>query len=64
MASTSLNIKSGVKLNNGTSIPLLGLGVYASSTCRQACLTAFDVGYRQIDTAQLYDNEKDVGVRL
>ena len=59
----NLNIKSSVKLNNGTTIPLLGLGVYASSTCTKACLTAFDEGYRQIDTAQLYKNEREVGVR-
>ena len=57
-----LTLKTTVPLNDGTSIPLLGLGVYASSTCEKACLTAFDEGYRHIDTAQLYGNEHDVGV--
>ncbi len=59
----SLNIESKCPLNDGSKIPCLGLGVYASSTCLKACLTSFDEGYRQIDTAQLYGNEAEVGVR-
>ena len=57
-----LSIETTVTLNNDTTIPQLGLGVFNSSTCRDACLKAFDDGYRHIDTAQLYDNEEEVGV--
>lgn len=57
-----LGIGTTVTLNNGTTIPQLGLGVFNSSTCKDACLKAFDDGYRHIDTAQLYDNEEEVGV--
>jgi diketogulonate reductase-like aldo/keto reductase len=59
----SFNIQSECSLNDGTKIPYLGLGVYACSTCLKACLTSFEEGYRQIDTAQLYENEAEVGVR-
>ena len=58
----SLTIDINLELNNGTSIPALGLGVAASSTTTKACLASFDEGYRQIDTAQLYGNETEVGV--
>ena len=58
-----LSIETTVTLNNGTTIPQLGLGVFNSSTCRDACIKAFDNGYRHIDTAQLYGNEEEVGVR-
>lgn len=57
-----LSIETTVTLNNGTTIPQLGLGVFNSSTCKDACLKALDDGYRHIDTAQLYDNEEEVGV--
>ena len=59
---SALSIETTVTLNNGTTIPLLGLGVFNSSTCKDACLKALDDGYRHIDTAQLYDNEEEVGV--
>lgn len=59
----SLNITSNCVLNDGTKIPYLGLGVFASSACAKACRTSFDEGYRHIDTAQLYGNEAEVGVR-
>ena len=45
-------------------IPLLGLGVWQipdGGECRDVVLQAFDVGYRHIDTAQIYGNESDVG---
>lgn len=51
------------KLNNGIEIPQLGLGVYLTkpSECVDACLNAFEAGYRHIDTASMYGNEKEVG---
>ena len=58
----SLDIRSTCPLDDGIHIPYLGLGVYDSSTCTEACLTSFDEGYRHVDTAQLYGNEAEVGV--
>lgn len=50
-------------LNNGTSIPQLGFGVFQiePEDTRQAVLTALETGYRHIDTAEMYGNEKEVG---
>jgi diketogulonate reductase-like aldo/keto reductase len=44
-------------------IPRLGFGVYGSrnNQCVQSCLRALESGYRHIDTAQCYSNEKEVG---
>ena len=44
-------------------IPLLGYGTYplTGAECRDGVAMALDLGLRHIDTAQLYDNEKDVG---
>lgn len=49
--------------NSSVQIPRLGFGVYRSPTtqCVQSCLTALQAGYRHIDTAQFYMNEKEVG---
>ncbi len=45
------------------SIPQLGFGVYQvpPEDTKKATLTALEVGYRHIDTAQMYGNEKGVG---
>lgn len=55
-----------IALNNGVSIPQLGFGVYQvrPEETKAATLTAFEVGYRHIDTAQMYRNEKGVGEAL
>lgn len=53
-----------IKLNNGVDMPLVGLGVYKMDTpaeCEKAIITAIEAGYRHIDTATLYGNEKAVG---
>jgi len=44
-------------------IPQFGLGVFLANgpDCKQAVLWALDAGYRHIDTARAYDNEKQVG---
>jgi len=55
------------KLNNGVGIPRLGLGVYQSppgQVTQQAVEYALKIGYRHIDTARIYNNEKDVGTAL
>lgn len=52
-----------ITLNNGVEIPQLGFGVYQISpdTVREATLAAVDAGYRHVDTAAAYANEKGVG---
>jgi 2,5-diketo-D-gluconate reductase A len=52
-----------ITLHDGTSIPQIGLGVWqvADDVATDACLTAFECGYRHIDTAALYGNEEGVG---
>lgn len=52
-----------VTLNNGVEMPILGFGVYQipQEETKHAVLDAIDVGYRSIDTAQSYFNEKEVG---
>jgi diketogulonate reductase-like aldo/keto reductase len=57
-------LKSTVKLNNGVSMPLLGLGVYLmrpGTETYQAVRAALETGCRLVDTASLYGNEEDVG---
>ena len=53
-----------VVLNNGLKMPKLRLGVYQITDefeCRNTVESALDIGYRLIDTAQAYHNEKFVG---
>ena len=62
-----MGIDQTVTLNNGVEIPVLGLGVWQAQTgneCRQAVLWALEAGYRHIDTARIYGNEKDVGAAI
>jgi len=50
-------------LNNGQAIPQLGFGVFQidPADTRRATLAALEVGYRHIDTAEMYGNEQGVG---
>jgi 2,5-diketo-D-gluconate reductase A len=50
-------------LNNGVEIPVLGFGVYQTPPAEtiDAVLVALDTGYRHIDTAAAYGNEREVG---
>ncbi len=52
-----------ITLNNGVEIPQLGFGVFQipPEDTREAVRTALEVGYRHIDTAEMYGNEKGVG---
>ncbi|WP_432159565.1 aldo/keto reductase [Streptomyces sp. NRRL F-5630] len=52
-----------ITLNNGVEIPQLGFGVFQipPEKTKEATLSALDVGYRHIDTAEMYGNEKEVG---
>src|SRR5262249_9546106 len=48
---------------NGAKIPLHGLGTWElrGRTCARIVERALRLGYRHIDTAELYDNEREVG---
>ncbi|MDE0118749.1 MAG: aldo/keto reductase [Bdellovibrionales bacterium] len=48
---------------NGTKVPKLGFGTWLikGPKCVKAVRTALDIGYRHIDTAQIYRNESEVG---
>lgn len=52
-----------IKLNNGVDIPILGYGTFQipSSIAEECVLNALNVGYRMIDTAAAYFNEKEIG---
>jgi len=54
-------------LNNGISIPAIGLGVFRvedAKTAQEAVEMALSVGYRHIDTAMIYGNEEAVGLAI
>ncbi|MDT5293076.1 MAG: 2,5-diketo-D-gluconate reductase [Mycobacterium sp.] len=52
-----------IELNTGARIPQLGFGVFQipPKETAKAVKTALDIGYRHIDTAEMYGNEKEVG---
>ena len=57
-------LNSTFQLNDGRRIPVLGLGTWplvSGGECERACSCAIQHGYRQLDTADLYGNEEDVG---
>lgn len=49
-----------------TAVPALGLGTYLlkGNTCIEITKAALEMGYRHIDTAQLYENEAEVGTAI
>lgn len=58
-----MNTQSYTVLNNGNKMPLLGLGVYKmhGHEAEEAVTTALEIGYRLVDTAASYGNEKEIG---
>lgn len=53
-----------IELNDGNKIPQFGMGVFmvpAGDTTKRACMDALKLGYRHIDTAHAYQNERSVG---
>lgn len=60
-------MKKEITLNNGLKMPVLGFGVFQIpdfEECKQAVLTALKQGYRLIDTAAAYGNERAVGAAI
>jgi 2,5-diketo-D-gluconate reductase A len=55
-----------IELNDGKSIPQLGFGVFQipPAETAEAVSTALEAGYRHIDTAEMYGNERGVGEAL
>lgn len=56
-----------ITLNNGTKIPQFGMGVFMvpeGEATKSACLEALKLGYRHIDTAHAYQNERSVGAAV
>ena len=61
---SNLNINSKIVLNNEIKMPVIGLGTYLSEEggeVSNAVKWALEAGYRLIDTAMTYNNEKGVG---
>ena len=63
----TLTIESRIKLNDGMTMPLFGLGVWrleSGKETRDAVSYALELGYKHVDTASMYNNEEDVGVAI
>ena len=55
-----------MKLNNGLEIPQIGVGTWTlcGETARQNVCLALQAGFRHVDTAQMYENESEVGLGI
>src|SRR5471032_2686459 len=51
---------------SGANIPVLGFGTYGMSgvSLQNVLVAAFRLGFRHVDTAQIYQNEQDVGASI
>ena len=60
-----MDLRSVFTLNNGLEIPAVGLGTFqgdqGNSKVKEAVLQALKLGYRHIDGANAYGNEKEIG---
>src|ERR671928_1160853 len=61
-----MNAVPNILLNDGSTIPQLGFGVFLiePKDTAKAVSEALEIGYRHIDTAEMYGNEKEVGEAL
>ena len=61
-----MSVVPGITLNDGNTIPQLGFGVFQiePEETAEAVREAIAVGYRHIDTAEMYGNEREVGEGL
>lgn len=62
----SSNLAATITLHNGIKMPRLGLGVWQcpGPVATKAVKAALALGYRHIDTAMIYGNEKEVGAAI
>jgi diketogulonate reductase-like aldo/keto reductase len=59
-----MDLRSSVELNNGLAIPWVGFGVFQvppGEVTYRSVTMALEAGYRHVDTASIYGNEKSVG---
>lgn len=63
MAPTNFSLSTRIPLSNGLSIPQIHLGVYLMTgrEASSAVIWALQAGYRAVDSAQMYRNERDCG---
>jgi 2,5-diketo-D-gluconate reductase A len=63
---TSTSMIPDITLNNGVTIPQLGYGIWQVARDQTAALVghAFDAGYRHVDGAAAYGNERELGQAL
>lgn len=64
---TRMDISTTTTLNNGTEMPVVGLGTYLSDDgeeVQHAVQWALEAGYRAIDTASMYKNEEGIGAAV
>jgi Aldo/keto reductases, related to diketogulonate reductase len=64
---THMTTIKNIKLNNGVLMPMEGFGVYQIkdlAKAQDAVQSALKLGYRSIDTAQVYGNETAVGAAV
>jgi len=63
MARVSANATAPAVEAQGARIPLVGLGTWElrGRACARVVEQALRLGYRHIDTAEMYDNEREVG---
>lgn len=62
-----MKLTATLRMNNGLEIPRVGLGVWQAPRGEQtqsAVRDALSLGYRHIDTARIYGNERDVGIAV
>lgn len=67
MTDNKLSSKSCVTLHNGVKMPIIGFGTWKilpNSKAQRVVGEAFDAGYRYVDTARIYLNEKGVGAAI
>ncbi|TPG36855.1 aldo/keto reductase [Mycolicibacterium hodleri] len=66
MASPPNPAVPSISLNDGNSVPAIGLGVWQTPAgdTERAVSAALDAGYRHVDTAAAYGNETEVGLAL
>ena len=64
MQSSSLTKQKFLTLNNGTTMPSIGFGTFRGENLESLIKDAINTGYLHIDTASVYENEKEIGNAL